>query len=210
MNRILVFLLVAGLAAAGGPRIFYSIDHPGARPPHVQITVDRNGHGGYRENVNDPGEKPIQFQLRPGEVEQIFALAAKLDYFRRPLESHLKVANMGLKTLRYTDGATTGEQKFNYSKDADAQLLADWFARIAESEQHWMDLKRTAQFEKLGINKVLLQIQVAVERHRLVAPDQFLPLLDKIVRDTSYLHMARRRAAALAEYIRAPAEKIKK
>ncbi len=37
----------------------------------------------------------------------MFSLADKLEHFAHPLESHLKVANMGMKTFRYeADGAT--------------------------------------------------------------------------------------------------------
>jgi hypothetical protein len=37
-----------------------------------------------------------------------------------------------------------------------------------------------------------------------VAPDQFLPLLDRIAKNESFLHIARERAAGLAESIRKP------
>jgi hypothetical protein len=36
-----------------------------------------------------------------------------------------------------------------------------------------------------------------------VAPLQFLPLLDRVANNEAFLHMARERAAALAEKIRA-------
>jgi hypothetical protein len=42
------------------------------------------------------------------------------------------------------------------------------------------------------------------DQKRLVAERQFLPLLDRVVGNESYIHMARARAAALAESIRAP------
>jgi len=207
MIRIVALLLAVSLTAAAGERIFYSKDQPGSRPSYVQIIVERDGAGVYRESVDDPDDIPVEFRLRKEEVDTIFDLAGKLDYFRRPLESHLKVANLGMKTFRYENGSQTNEQKFNYSKDPDAILLADWFARITESEQHFLNLERTARFDKLGINKVLLQIQIAMERNRLVAPDQFLSLLDKVSVNHSYLNMARSRAAGLAELIRASGKK---
>lgn len=67
-----------------------------------------------------------------------------------------------------------------------------------------MNLDRTAHFEKLGVNEVLLQLQVTWERNRLVAPEQFLPLLDRIANNESYLHISRERAAAIADSIRKP------
>ncbi len=195
-------LLPAALLGASAPKIIYSKDQPGAKPPYVQITVERDGKAVYRESADDPDDQPIEFRLRPSEVDEIFRLAEKLDFFRRPLEANLKVANMGIKTFRYQDGDRQYEQKFNFSQEADARLLADWFARITESEQHFLHLERTTRFDKLGVHQVLLQMQASMERNRLVAPDQFLPLLDRIAADPSFLNIARSRAANLAELIR--------
>lgn len=193
-------------ASTDEPRIFYSREHPGARPAYIQITVEYSGRAVYRESVDDPDDEPIEFHLRPSEVREIFHLAEKLDRFRKPLESNLKVANMGLKTFRWEQGDQRYEQKFNFSKNADARLLADWFARITETVRHRVNLERTVRFDKLGVNKVLLQLQVSMEKKRLVAADQFLPLLDKVAANESFLNMARSRAAMLARVIRESAE----
>ena len=134
----------------------------------------------------------------------MFDLTEKLDHFQRPLESGLKIANLGLKTFRFEDGAEQHEIQFNYSEDVNAQALLDRFERITETEQHFVNLDRTAHFEKLGVNDVLLQMQVTWDRNRLVAPEQFLPLLDRIAKNESYLHISRERAAAIADAIRKP------
>jgi hypothetical protein len=133
----------------------------------------------------------------------MFALAARLDHFKRPLESGLKVAMMGIKTFRIEDGGEQREVKFNYSEDADARALQDWFERISETEQNFINLERTVKYDKLGVNAAILQLQVTIDRKRLVAPEQFLPLLDRVARNDSYLNMARSRAAGLAEAFRA-------
>jgi hypothetical protein len=206
MKRFLCLLIVASsLWAADGPSIFYSREHKGNRPAYIQITIERDGSAEYRESVDDPDEIPIEFRLRPNEVDEFFQLAAELDYFKTPLESNLKVANLGLKTFRWINGGETHEQKFNFSKDANARVLGDWFARITEVEQHFINLERTVRFDKLGVNNALLKLQVTVEKNRLVAGDQFLPLLDKVAKNESYLNMARSRAADLAAYIRGTA-----
>jgi hypothetical protein len=58
------------------------------------------------------------------------------------------------------------------------------------------------------VNDVLLQMQITWDRNRLVAPEQFLPLLDRIAKNESYLHISRERAAAMAEAIRKPAPAV--
>jgi hypothetical protein len=134
----------------------------------------------------------------------MFDLAEKLGRFQRPVESGLKIANLGLKTFRFEDGAEHHEIQFNYSQDVNAQMLLDLFERITETEQHFANLDRTAHFDKLGVNDVLLQMQVTLEHNRLIAPEQFLPLLDRIAKNESYLHISRELAATMADAIRKP------
>ena len=67
----------------------------------------------------------------------MFDLAEKLGRFQRPVESGLKIANLGLKTFRFEDGAEQHEIQFNYSEDVNAQALLDRFERITETEQHF-------------------------------------------------------------------------
>jgi len=154
----------------------------------------------YKEAPND--EYPLKFKLREEEADDIFRLVDKLERFSHPLESNLKVANMGLKTFRFEDGSQTAEVKFNYSLDESARVLADWFERMIESEQRFIMLERTVKYEKLGVNDALLQLQISWDRKRLVAVDQYLPLLDRVIKNDSYLHMARERAASLADAFR--------
>jgi hypothetical protein len=197
----LALLLSTALCAA--PRLFYSKYFKGSAPEFTAITVERDGQVTYQEAKDD--DNPIHVQLDRAATEELFDLAEKLDRFQRPLESGLKIANLGTKTFRFEDGAEHHEIQFNYSEDANAQALWDRFERITETEEHFVNLDRTAHFEKLGVNDVLLQMQATWERNRLVAPEQFLPLLDRIAKNESYLHISQERAAAIAEAIRKPA-----
>ena len=109
---------------------------------------------------------------------------------------------MGTKIFRWENGTERNEVKFNYTQDLDATQLHDWFERIVETEQHLINLERAVRYDKLGVNKALLLLETTWDRKRLVAPQQFLPLLDRVVKNESYLHMARERAAALADAFR--------
>jgi hypothetical protein len=201
-----IFLLgVAALGAADLPRIVYSKSFPASNPPYVEIVVDSAGHGLYKEAKDD--DSPVEFQLAPDEAGAIFGLAARLDHFSKPLESPLKVAFMGEKTLRWENGAEKREVKFNYSANADAMSLWDWFERIVESEQRFAELDNASHFDKLGVNQAVLDLEASLDRKRLVALTQFLPLLDRVAGSERYMHMARERAAALADQIRNPAPK---
>jgi len=205
--RITLILLIAGTLFAGmlfageSPRLIYSKSFPGSSPEFVEIRLDQSGNAEYRDRPDD--DLPLKFKLTEAETQEVFSLTDKLDRFKRPLESQLKVAFMGAKTFKYENGAEIGEVKFNYSEDLAAQVLLDWFERMAESAAHRIDLERTAKYDKLGVDKAIRLLSYAMERKRLVGLEQFLPMLDRIANNESYMHTARARAADIAEAIRA-------
>jgi hypothetical protein len=188
--------------AADTGRLVFIKTFPGSMPAYAQVTLEPGGDAEYREAEDD--DLPLKFKLSGTDVQQVFDLAQKLDYFKRPLESPLKVAFMGMKTFRYQNGEQKSEAKFNYSEDLNAQALLDWFERMSESAQHRINLERSAKYDKLGVVKSLSLLAAAMERKRLVGLEQYLPILDRIVKNETYMHTARVRAAEIAEAIRNP------
>jgi hypothetical protein len=197
-----ILLAAAGSLQADPPKLTYTKSFPGSSPAYVEITVQRNGESEYKEEVND--ENPLKFKLSEADAASMFELSDKMNHFTGTLESGLKVAFMGKKTFRWEGDGGPHSATFNYSEDLEAKTLLDWFERIAETERALIDLERTVRFDKLGVQDSILRIEVARNQKRLVAEEQFLPLLDRVVNNEKYLHMARTRAAALVESIRAP------
>ena len=196
-----LLLAAAAVCAADAPSITFSKSFPGSVPAFFAITVERTGDASYNESEDsDNAEK---FQLESGATAEMFDLAERLDHFKKPLESGLKVANMGQKTLRWEAGGDRGETKFNYSSSEDAKLLTDRFERIGESLRTLLELRRAARHDRLGVNAAVLKIQSLWDSKRLVGTAQFLPLLDQVAKDEVYIHMARERAAQIADAIRA-------
>jgi len=212
MRFLAIFLAAISLWAADGiesgsgsdAKLIYSRSFPGSNPAWFEITIDKSGAGQYKDDPKD--EDPLKFQLKPAESAQVFALADKLDHFSRPLESGLKVANMGMKTFRYEAGGKSSEVKFNYSQDVDARALADWFEHMLDSERARIELEKVVRFDKLGAQDAILRVEILRDQNRLVAADQFLPMLDRVAKNETFLHMARDRAANLADWIRAQAK----
>ena len=206
MKRLLWLAATAALAfAADAPRVTYTKIFPGSDPAYVAITVDKGGAATYREAKD---EDPETFKLEADSVRAIFELAEKLDHFKRPLESGLKVAKTGDKTFRWENGAETSEAKFNYSLDESAKQLQDWFERISDSERAMMNLRRAIRFDKLGVNDAVLRVDVAWSQKRLLGREQFLPLLDRIAKNEAFVNLARDRAARLANDLRAESPKV--
>jgi hypothetical protein len=203
MKRFLLLAIgtsIMGIAfGADQPRVIYSKSFPGSDPAYMATTVDKDGATTYRETKD---EEPETFKLEPGAVQAIFDLADKLDHFKRPLESGLKVARTGDKTFRWENGTEASEVKFNYSLDENAKLLQDWFERISDSERAMMNLRRAIRFDKLGVNDAVLRVDTAWSQKRVLGREQFLPLLDRIAKNEGFVNLARDRAARLADTIR--------
>jgi hypothetical protein len=187
------------LAAPDPPRLIFTKDFPGSVPAHLSIVIEQNGATQYKEAEDDNPEK---LQLEPELLATMLDLASKLDHFKNPLESGLKVANMGAKTFRWEEGESKTAQTFNYSLDENARKLQDWFECIAESARMLIGLRRVMRHDRLGVHQAMIDIENAYVAKRLVGTAQFLPLFDKVSADEQYIHMARARAARLAEALR--------
>jgi hypothetical protein len=195
MTRMILALVMVLPLAGATPKITYTRQFPGSEPPYFSISVDRAGAMQYRESPSD--DHPLSAQLPQTETDAIFALAERLQYFKTALESGLKVANTGKKTLRYEDGGVASEATFNYSLDPAAQELVSRFENIGSTERAYLDLDRTVHFDHLGVNDSLAVIEQLWLDKQLAAPMQFVPLLDRIASHESYMHLVRDRASRL-------------
>src|SRR5260370_29595422 len=192
MKWSLILLFAGSLYAQDAQRFFYSKSFPGSTPAYVQVTLAKSGEAVYREAPDD--DLPLTFKLTEAETAEVYSLVEKLDYFKHPVESGLKVAFMGTKTFRLEKGADKTEVHFNYSEDPNAKLLWDWCERLTESAQHRIALDRAAKYDKLGVGKALNLLASAIERKRAVGRGQYLPTLDRIIRNEYYMTTPRPRA----------------
>jgi hypothetical protein len=199
----IAFFLCSISAFAAEPTLTFSKAFPGSVPAYECVSVTRSGGLLYREAEND--EQPLSAQLAESDTQTLFDMASKLNHFHDPIESGLKVANTGKKTFRYQDehGSAT-EVVFNYSENPIAQQLLDRFEQIATSERAYLDLDRTARYDKLGVNDALAEIESLWLRKELAAPAQFVPLLNRIAHHEAYMHLARERAARLRDEFQPP------
>lgn len=198
MKTAALLVLLACALCAQVPTLTFTKEFPRSQPPYLSVVVTKTGALEYKEAVND--ELPVKTQMTESDAAPLFDLAQQLDFFRTPLESGLKVANTGKKTFRYDDGTgKTSEAVFNYSTNVVAQQLLDRFEHIAETERAYIDLERTARFDKLGVNDALAEIEALWLKKQLAAPLQFIPLLNRIANHESYMHLARERAARLRD-----------
>ena len=205
MKPAILALVLSVPICAATPKLIFTKSFPGSVPDYVRVDIDRSGALQYKESPKD--DQPLSTHLEKSDTDALFSLAEKLDYFKSPLESGLKVANTGKKTFRYEneDGNPT-EVSFNYSINLTAQQLLDRFEQIAATERAYLDLDRTMRYDKLGVNDALAYIESLWLQKQLAAPRQFVPLLTRITTHESFMHLVRERAARLKdEFQGAPA-----
>ena len=198
MKFLITILAAVNLLPAA--TIVYTKSFPGSSPAYVSIKLESSGEAEFNDSPTD--DNVMRFKISEADTKAIFDLAGKLGHFTSTLESGLNVTKMGVKTFRYEDGKTRNEQQFNYSTMPEAQQLHDWFEKITETELYLINLEKCVRFDHLGVLKALLQFEAAWDRKRIVAPEQFLKMLDRVTKSDVYLNIARVRAANMADYIR--------
>jgi len=184
----------------GRARLTYTKVLRGSSPEYLSVSVDRTGSGTYDGRKLDDSPHPRPLKLSDATTQKLFELAAALDDFRSvDLESHKRVANLGMKTLTYEEGAQKYQAQFNYSLRREAQELAELFEKIAAVEQHIAVLEYAAKYDHLSLPRELLQIQIDLDNKALADPQLMAPTLDQIARNPRFLHLAQVRAQNILE-----------
>jgi hypothetical protein len=183
------------LTAQDPARVTYTKVLKGSIPESLAITVDANGEATYEgRRLNEPSS-PRLFQLAPATWQRIFQLAEALRNFESiDLESHKKVANLGLKTFIYEGHGERHQAQFNYTQRREAQELMDLFEKIASVQQHITVLEHAIKYDPLSLPQELLLIQIDLDRRALVDPELMVPALEKIAHNPRFLHLAQVRA----------------
>lgn len=204
---ILTLALQAGMLlgqdAAAGPRITFSKTMIGSTPEYFALKIDTHGMGSYDSHqLSDPSTlRPIQISAKT--TGQIFSLAQSLNNFRvSDIDSHHKVANMGMKTLTYEGAGETNTVQFNYSENRFAQQLADLLERIGNVEERIGELDDAMKYDRLNLPHILSQIESGLDNNFFAEAELMIPTLEKISSDSHYLHLAQVRAREVENRIR--------
>src|SRR5690606_27259179 len=142
-------------SAAEGDKLFFSRDFPGSAPEYFDVTVHRDGKVIYREALDDSA--PIEFVAPEADISRLFEISETLGYFAQPLEvPKKKSAFTGNKILRYVKASgETNEARFVVASAEEAQELVDWFLKVGDTEWYYINIERTFQFDRLGVNKAI-------------------------------------------------------
>ncbi len=181
--------------AVAAKRLIYTKILKGSNPAYEKIAVSSSGLGVYDGRALSEPPNPQPFKLNPGITRKLFVLAARLhDFDGMSLESHKRVANLGLKTFEYQNGAQAYRVQFNYSVNRTAQSLTDLFESIGTVERHILALDYAMKYDPLGLPHQLELIQADLENHALADPQLMAATLQEIINDPRYMHLAQARA----------------
>ncbi len=171
-------------------------------PEYLAITVHSDGTGTYEGRKLDEAPSPRPLKLSPSTTQKLFTLTSELGNFRSiDLESHKRVANLGLKTFTFEDGAQKNRCEFNYTLNRRAQELTDLLERIATVERHLVSLEYGMKYDHLSLPKELLQIQVDLDSRAIADPELLVDVLEQIAHNSRYLHVAQVRAQNILERV---------
>jgi len=184
------------------PRLTFTKTLKDSSPEYMALSIDANGNGTYDSHKLDDPPAPRPLQISSETTTRIFSLTESLNYFRSlELDSHHKVANMGLKTLTYETGADINRVQYNYTENRAAQQLTDLLERIGNVEEQIRQLEYDMKYDHLSLPQVLRQIQEGLDEHNYVEAALMIPTLEKISTNPHFMHLAQSRAQEIMQRI---------
>lgn len=167
--------------------------------PFTFIELDQMGTGKFRFQKGESDPVTVNLQIRPSTLASVHSLFLQVDFLNgaKNFASYKKVADLGTKTIRFEDGLKNREVTFNYTEDRTLQEINDFFENLAQQEKNLFEIELALKYDKLGIPRKLDDLEREFNSKRVVAPERFKPILEKIRDDESLINLARKEARKL-------------
>lgn len=164
-----------------------------------RVELDGSGKGRFLFKKKDVENVETDFQLHSAAVSSLQTLFIQADFLNegKDFVSQRKVADMGMKTILFEVGSRKREVSFNYSEDRILQQIAIFFENLCQQERSLFEIELALKYDRLGIPKKLDELEKNLSDKRIVAPERFQPVLDRIYQDESLMHYARVEAKKL-------------
>jgi hypothetical protein len=193
---------LAAQAAPSVPRLTFTKTLKGSVPEFMALSIDTSGLGTYDSHNLADAAAARPLQLSSAATSQIFSLAESLNNFDSlDLDSHRKVANMGLKTLSYDSGKESHHVEYNYTENRSGEQLTELLEKICNVEERISELEYEMKYDHLNLPQTLARIQDEMADHELVEAQLMMPALEKITNNPRYLHLAKARAQEIMQQI---------
>lgn len=202
-------LLVLGLllsAQAQQPAVVtFTLDFPGSEPSHYEISVASDGRSSYDsdgklspDSEGDPFH--LDFSMSSETCRRIFDLAERAHYFQGEVDSRKKnLASTGEKKLTYKDSGRSTTASYNYSPVVAVQQVTQLFQSLSTTLEFGRRLEYYHHYQKLALDEELKRMEYAASRNDLEEITAVVPILQRIVTDTSLINPVRARAQQMIE-----------
>jgi hypothetical protein len=186
-------------AANGAFRCSWKIVQSRGAYPFSSIELDQSGNGQFRFQKLESPLITVDFHLNRPKVDSLYNLFLESSFLNesKNFTSPRKVADLGMKTIRFETGQQTREVTFNFTEDKDLREINNFFENLDEQEKFLFDLELALKHDRLGIPKRLDFLEREFKANRIVAPERFRPILEKISEDDSLINLARKEARKL-------------
>ncbi len=167
--------------------------------PFSSIELDQSGNGQFRFQKLESSVITVDFHLNRPKVVSLYNLFIESNFLNesKNFTSPRKVADLGMKTIRFETGKQTREVTFNFTEDKNLREINNFFENLDEQEKFLFELELALKHDRLGIPKRLDFLEREFKANRIVAPERFRPILEKISEDDSLINLARKEARKL-------------
>jgi hypothetical protein len=207
---LLWLFLPAVVQAQQSPVVTFTLDFPGSEPSHYSITVSSEGRSTYDSDGklspdSDGDPFHLDFSMSPETSRRIFDLAARSNYFQGEVDSRKKnLASTGVKTLTYKDPGRSTTATYNYSPMPAVQQITQLFQSLSTTLEFGRRLEYFHRYQKLALDEELKRMDDADSRSDLEEMPAVVPILQRIVTDTSVINPVRARAQRMIERAGSP------
>ncbi|HEX8925961.1 MAG TPA: hypothetical protein VF786_09230 [Terriglobales bacterium] len=188
----------------GAPLVTFELDWRAADPQFYTISIDSAGRGSYCSQPHtEPGETPgdpylMKFTTDQRDAAEIFRLAEQLNYFQGKFDNlGKKVAQTGIKTLRYRNGAKQSSTDYNASTNPKLNDLTTLFQHMSTTFELARTLQNELRFDKLGLDDTLKRMEELNRSGQLAELQAIAPTLNEIANDSAVMGVVRQRARRL-------------
>jgi hypothetical protein len=207
---LLVLALHIAARAQGQAVVTFTLDFPGSEPSHYVISVSSDGHSSYDsdgklspDSEGDPFH--LDFSMSNETSRRIFDLADRAHFFQGEIDSRKKgLASTGVKTLTYKDSGRSTTATYNYSPVVAVQQVTQLFQSLSTTLEFGRRLEYFHRYQKLALDEELKRMDDAANRSDLEEMAAVVPILQRIVSDTSVINPVRARAQRMIERAGSP------
>jgi len=207
LRSILCFILCTPLALLARDQavVTFTLNFPGSEPSHYEISVASDGRSSYDsdgklspDSEGDPFH--LDFSMSPETSRRIFDLAERAHYFQGEVDSRKKnLASTGVKTITFKDSGRSTTATYNYSPVVAVQQVTQLFQSLSTTLEFGRRLEYYHHYQKLALDEELKRMDDAASRNDLEETAAVVPILQRIVTDTTLINPVRARAQKMIE-----------